>query len=75
MNTGGSIAVERFGGRVRLPSEKLFIAAVDNQDMPRVGSKYLLFLTNDFMGAKQSDEDFNILMGYELSPDILKTRT
>lgn len=60
-----SISVERFGGRVRLPSGKLFIAAVDNQDMPRVGGKYLLFLTNDFIGGKHSDEDFNILMGYE----------
>jgi hypothetical protein len=66
LNAGESIAVERFGGRVRLPSGKLFVAAVDNQDMPRVGNKYLLFLTNDFIGAKHSDEDFNILMGYEL---------
>ncbi|HSE32486.1 MAG TPA: hypothetical protein VLA93_13020 [Pyrinomonadaceae bacterium] len=61
-----SVLVERFGGRVRLPSGKLFIAAVDNQDMPRVGSRYVLFLTNDFLGAKHSDEDFHILMGYEL---------
>lgn len=60
------MAVERFGGRVRLPSGKLFIAAVDNQDMPRVGSRYVLFLTNNFLGIKHSDEDFNILMGYEL---------
>jgi hypothetical protein len=66
LTAGESIKVERFGGRVRLPSGKLFIAAVDNQDMPRVGGKYLLFLTNDFIGAKHSDEDFNILMGYEL---------
>lgn len=66
LSAGGLISVERFGGRVRLPSGKLFIAAVDNQDMPRVGGKYLLFLTNDFIGAKHSDEDFNILMGYEL---------
>jgi hypothetical protein len=66
ISAGESIAAERFGGRVRLPSGKLFIAAVDNQDMPRVGGKYLLFLTNDFMGGKHSDEDFNILMGYEL---------
>lgn len=66
LNPGESIAVERFGGRVRLPSGKLFIAAVDNQEMPRVGGKYLLFLTNDFLGAKHSDEDFNILIGYEL---------
>lgn len=66
LRAGESIAAERFGGRVRLPSGKLFIAAVDNQDMPRVGGKYLLFLTNDFIGAKHSEEDFNILMGYEL---------
>ena len=66
LSAGESIPVERFGGRVRLPSGKLFIAAVDNQDMPRLGGKYLLFLTNDFIGAKHSDEDFNILMGYEL---------
>ena len=63
---GKSLLVERFGGRVRLPSGKLFIAAVDNQDMPRIGGKYLFFLTNDFIGAKHSDEDFNILLGYEL---------
>jgi hypothetical protein len=66
LRVGESIAVERFGGRVRLPSGKLFIAAVDNQDMPRVGGKYLLFLTNNFGRAEYSAEDFNILMGYEL---------
>jgi hypothetical protein len=66
LNSDDSIMVERFGGRVRLPSEKLFIAGVDNQDMPRVGSRYVLFLTNDFLGINHSDEDFNILMGYEL---------
>lgn len=66
LSPGESMAVERFGGRVRLPSGKLFIEAVDNQDMPRVGGKYLIFLTNDFIGAKHSDDDFNILMGYEL---------
>ena len=66
LRSDDSIAVERFGGRVRLPSGKLFIAAVDNQDMPHVGSRYVLFLTNDFMGTKHSDEDFSILMGYEL---------
>ena len=66
LSPGKSMAVERFGGRVRLPSGKLFIEAVDNQDMPHVGGKYLLFLTNDFIGGKHSDDDFNILMGYEL---------
>lgn len=65
-NPGNLMAIERFGGRVRLPSGKLFIAAVDNQDMPRLGVRYVLFLTNDFFGTKHSDEDFNLLMGYEL---------
>jgi hypothetical protein len=60
------IVIERFGGRVRLPSGKLFKSAVDNQDMPRVGSRYVLFLTNDFFGTTHSDEDFNLLIGYEL---------
>ena len=66
LKAGESVAVERFGGRVRLPSGKLFIAAVDNQDMPRARGKYVLFLINDFIGGKHSDDDFNILMGYEL---------
>jgi len=66
LSSDDCVLVERFGGRARLPSGKLFIAAVDNQDMPQVGSKYVLFLTNDFMAGKHSDEDFNILMGYEL---------
>jgi hypothetical protein len=67
LNADDMIAIERFGGRVRLPSGKLFIATIDNQDMPRVGARYVLFLTNDFFGPKHSDEDFNLLMAYELT--------
>jgi hypothetical protein len=62
----GSIEVERYGGRLRLPSGKIVISAVDHQDMPRVGSRYLLFLTNDFPQGGRHDHDFHILMGYEL---------
>lgn len=57
----GSIEVERFGGRALLPSGKVAIVAVDNQNMPRVKAKYVLFLT----GGKL-DESFTILTGYEL---------
>lgn len=63
---GNSVEVERFGGRVRLPSGKIVVAAVDNQDMPQAGKRYLLFIDNAFLGARHSDEDFNILMGYEI---------
>lgn len=60
------VEAERYGGRLRLPSGKLVISAVDHQDMPQVGSRYLLFLTNDFPEGGHNDEDFHILMGYEL---------
>lgn len=56
----GSLDVERYGGRVRLPSGKIVVAAIDHQDMPGIGRKYVLFLT----GGK--DEAFTILTGYEL---------
>lgn len=56
----GSLDVERYGGRVRLPSGKIVVAAIDHEDMPRIGRKYVLFLT----GGK--DEAFTILTGYEL---------
>jgi hypothetical protein len=62
----GSVTVERYGGRIRFPSGKTVICAIDHQDMPQVGSRYVLFLSNDFPLGGHSDEDFYILMGYEL---------
>ena len=56
-----SIEAERIGGRVRLPSGKIIVSSVDNQDMPRLGRTYLLFLTGG-----EADQNFSILMGYEL---------
>jgi len=65
LNPNTSIEAERYGGRVRLPSGKIFLSAVDHQDMPRVGGRYLLFLTHsDPLAGK--DQDHHILMGYEL---------
>lgn len=61
LSTNGSIEVERLGGRALLPSGKVAVVAVDNQNMPRVKANYLLFLT----GGKL-DEGFTILTGYEL---------
>jgi len=60
LGTGNSILVERSGGRVRLPSGKVIVSRADKQDLPKVGKRYVLFLT------RAEDEDFNILTGYEL---------
>jgi hypothetical protein len=61
LNSKSSVEVERYGGRVRLPSGKIIVSSVDHQDLPRVGARYVLFLTGG-----QDDQDFSILMGYEL---------
>lgn len=60
------IKVERPGGRVRFPSGKIVTAAVSNQDLPRIGRRYVLFLTHDFIMGGQYGETFFILTGYEL---------
>jgi len=61
-----SVSVERYGGRIRFPSGKTVVCAIDHQDMPQIASRYVLFLSNDFPLDGHSDEDFYILMGYEL---------
>jgi hypothetical protein len=60
------ITIERPGGRVRFPSGKIVIAAVSNQDLPRIGRRYVLFLTHDFIMGGRYNETFFILTGYEL---------
>lgn len=62
---GNSIAVERSGGRVRLPSGKVVTARTNHQDLPRIGRRYVLFLTHDFPSGVNT-ESFNILTGYEV---------
>jgi sRNA-binding protein len=57
--TGSLIEVERDGGRVRFPNGRTLIFVATN--MPQVGLRYVLFLTN-----AQSQSDFQILTGYEL---------
>lgn len=59
LSTGSSIEVERDGGRVRFPNGRTLIYVATN--MPQVGLRYVLFLTN-----AQSQSDFQILTGYEL---------
>ena len=56
---GKDIIIERPGGRVRFPSGHVNQYFTVGQGMPRVGRRYVLFLT----GAEQ---DFQILTGYEI---------
>jgi hypothetical protein len=63
---GNSIEVEREGGRVKLPSGRLHLYMVPEQDMPHVGGRYVFFL------AKTSDESvFEIISGYEIRQDAV----
>jgi hypothetical protein len=63
---GTTITVERNGGRARMPSGKIVISWVSHQNMPRVGGRYLLFLTHDFQTLNDTGKDFYLLTGYEL---------
>jgi hypothetical protein len=55
------VNVERQGGRVRFPSGHINTIVIGGQGMPRVGRRYLLFLTSS------DGQDFSIVLGYELS--------
>ena len=63
---GAKITVERKGGRARMPSGRIVISWVSHQNMPRVGGRYLLFLTHDFETLNDTPKDFYLLTGYEL---------
>jgi hypothetical protein len=61
LNPGNAIVVEREGGRVRYPSAKVSQFSITGWGMPRVGRRYVLFLTHN-----QQEQDLQILTGYEL---------
>jgi len=61
MLTGSSIAVTREGGRIRFPSGRMHWYGIDRQSMPRVGGRYVLFLSGE------TEETLTILTGYELA--------
>jgi hypothetical protein len=61
IQSGDSVAVERHGGAVRLPSGKVLRRALRDFSMPLVGKRYLLFLKYD-----PSTEGFHIVTGYQL---------
>jgi hypothetical protein len=43
--SGGSIEVEREGGRVKFPSGRIHLYMTNEQNMPEIGSRYVFFLT------------------------------
>lgn len=66
LSAGTTVIVERAGGRVRFPSGKIAISVISLQQMPEVGSRYVLFLTHVGTGGGGHSDDFSILTGYEL---------
>lgn len=58
---GKPIVADRIGGRVKFQNGKVGMYWVTGQGMPRVGRRYLLFLT-----CAEQGPDFDILTGYEL---------
>jgi hypothetical protein len=61
LKVGNLVEAEREGGRVQFSSGRVHLYMVSEQDMPRVGGRYLLFLTET-----DSESVFEILTGYEL---------
>lgn len=61
LSSASLIEVERDGGRVRFPGGRILIYTIQSQDMPVVGLRYVLFLTNP-----QAQSDFQIVTAYEL---------
>jgi hypothetical protein len=57
---GSSVTVERQGGRVKFPSGHITIEHVTGTGIPRLGKRYLLFLT-------RVPQDLYIHFGYELT--------
>lgn len=64
LTVGSAVEAEREGGRVKFPSGRTHLYTISEQDMPRVGGRYVFFLT------KTNTEDvFEIITGYEIRVD------
>lgn len=63
---GGCITADRAGGFVRYPNGQKVLYRNSGQDLPRVGSEYVLFLTNSEMSP-----NYEILTGYELKENTV----
>lgn len=64
LTVGSAVEAEREGGRVKFPSGRMHLYKVSEQDMPRVGGRYILFLTQT-----NTEDVFEILTGYEICSD------
>jgi len=62
LTQGCLIDADRKGGRVRFASGRIHWYSVDKENMPRVGTRYIFFLTRE-----DTLEDFHILTAYELN--------
>lgn len=58
---GSQLVVERAGARVRYPTSEMSSVLVSGFGVPRIGSRYVLFLKRN-----AQDESYTILTGYEL---------
>lgn len=60
LTADGTVEISRQGGRVRFPSGRVHLYKVSEETMPRVGGRYVFFLTGNH------DQGFSILTAYEL---------
>lgn len=58
---GTQITVDRIGGFVKYPNGRTVLYSVSGKNMPRVGGKYIFFLTS------RNNQDLIILTAYELN--------
>lgn len=64
INIRDSIIISRGGGGVRFPSGKVIKKLFEGKPMPRIGSKYVLFLKYEAEG-----NDYPLITAYELKND------
>lgn len=67
INIGDSIVISRGGGGVRFPSGKIIKKLFEGKPMPRIGSKYVLFLKYEAEGG-----DYPLITTYELKNGTLQ---
>ena len=61
---GSVLTIDRVGGYVKYPNGQKVLFRIAGLNMPRIGGRYLLFLT-----STHGKEDISILTAYELTPD------
>jgi hypothetical protein len=61
LNTGETLFADRTGGIVQYSNGHKRLYSISGQNMPRIGGKYVLFLT-----ISNQDQNYHILTGYEL---------